>query len=71
MTYRPLLVVIDDEPDMADLIASIGEMAGYRTECCLRAADFWNAPHRHRTRPDCAGNLAQTVPLRHPALHPA
>lgn len=42
MTYRPLLVVIDDEPDMADLIASIGEMAGYRTECCLRAADFWN-----------------------------
>ncbi|WP_404383304.1 EAL domain-containing protein [Caenispirillum salinarum] len=49
MTDQPLLVIIDDEPDMIDVMAEIGDRLGYDVLSHLNARDFWDAPPRDGT----------------------
>jgi DNA-binding NtrC family response regulator len=37
---KPLLIVVDDEPDMAELVQTIGEMAGFDSKMTTSAKEF-------------------------------
>ncbi len=39
---KPLLIVVDDEPDMAEFVQTIGEMAGFESRITTSAKEFQN-----------------------------
>lgn len=41
---RPLLIVLDDDPDLADLVADTAELVGYEARKAPQGEDFWLTP---------------------------
>lgn len=41
---RPLLIVLDDDPDQAQLVADTAELVGFEARVARLGEDFWNTP---------------------------